>query len=207
MQGWANVLARQDMGRAFRNELNTQRGYGTQAQDIVNQSIAQSNPGAMQGGMQGAVNNRLAAYNAIGQIPLGLGPNKQSQYNPAVADAYTKMLGGLRAKNLSYSDWALQQAIANLNTQRQLDRISNFAGGQANNVYPLQMYKAQHGWDDLAMAGQAISSIGGAAANYAQFAQQPQQGRAPAGPSGYTGFQGMNPSIYNYQIPYGMFNY
>ncbi len=190
MQGWAAVLARQAQARAFQNEINKQHQYASQAQGITNTAIGQSTPAAMQTGMQNAVNTRLGAYGNIGQVPLGLGPNSQSQYNPGVADAYTKMLGGLRAKNLGYSDWAVQQAIQNLNSQRQLDTISNFAGGQAQNVYPQQLYKAQHSWDDLAMAGQAVSSLGGAAGNYMQFAQQPQRTASPGIPmnSGGPGF-------------------
>jgi hypothetical protein len=45
-------------------------------------------------------------------------------------------------------------------TQNALNKISNFAGGQSRNVYPLQMYGAQHSMDELAAWGAIIQNMG-----------------------------------------------
>lgn len=177
LQGWASVLDQMRMGQAYRSELEKQRQYQQQAMGVFNQQPAKSSPTGLMAGVNQGAANRIAAYNQIGQVPLGLAPRGQigqPAYNPSVADAYVDMTGKSRAQNLGYGDYQVQQAIDNMAAQRQLSQISNFAGGQAQNVFPLQMYKAQHMYDWMSMLGQAISSIGGTAANYAQYAQQPQ---------------------------------
>jgi len=201
LQGWAAVLEKQAMKDAYQQEINKQNQFQQQAMGTFDPS--KSSAAAMMQGVGQGAQGRVRAYNQIGQVPLGPGPSHQigqPQINLGSADAYTKMLGQSRANLGGYSDWAVQQAINNLNTQRQLDQISNFAGSEAKNIYPLQMYKAQHSLDDLAMVGQAISSIGGGAANYAQLSQAPTQ--APGYYPVYSGNQ-MSPAIWSGYGGYG----
>jgi len=186
LQGWASVLDQIKMGQAYRSELAKQQAYQQQALGLFNQQPGKSSAEGMSASMAQAAKDRMGQYGQVASVPLGVGPTTEygkQGYNPGAADAYTSMMGGLRAKDLAYGDYQVQQAIDNMRTQRQLDQISNFAGGQSRNVFPLQMYKAQHTMDWMSQLGQAISSIGGAAANYAQYAQTPQQ-QYGANPSG-----------------------
>lgn len=212
LQGWASVLDQQAMKHAYQNELAKQANYQNQAMQVFGPQVIASGTQAMQQGLGTAAANRQTAYGGIAGVPLGVGASPGSGYKSNVADAYTNMMGGLRAKNAAYSDFQVQQALQNMAAQRQLDQISNFAGAQARNVFPLQMYKAQHDKDWMTMLGQAISSIGGGAANYAQTLGGPPQtgggyypimagGQNPAMWSGYGGVGNLPPQGTGYN-PY-----
>ena len=180
LQGWAALLDKWAMQKAYQDEAARQQGFAQQGVGIFGGALGQSTPGAMQQGLQQGAQQRQQAYNDIGNVPLGSGFNPQSSYKGGADTAYTNMLGGARAQQGAYSDWALQQSINNLRNQQALQQVESFAGGQARNVFPLQMYAAQHANDAMAAIGQAISGIGGAAANYAQlYGQQPGGQQAP----------------------------
>jgi len=175
IQGWAALFDKWAMQKAFENEQRLQQGYQTEAlQGPVARGLRQSTPERAQWMMRQGARDRTQEYDKMGQIPLGGGFSAQSNYNPSADKAYTDMLGGTRANLGSYSDWSFQQAINNLRNQQSLNQISNFAGGQARNVYPLSMYQAQHKYDWLTALGQMISAAGGTAATFAN--QPPPQG-------------------------------
>jgi hypothetical protein len=212
LQGWAALLDKWAMQEAYKAEANRQAGFRDEALGTFNKGVGQSNFASAQKAIGAGSDQRRAEYGKLANVPLGSGFSPQSGYNPTADNAYMSMIGNARANLGGYSDWAFNQSINNLRNQQNLSRITNFAGGQARNVFPLQMYAAQHSNDDLAAIGQAISSLGGAAANYAQFNSSPTQGQAqvptyyPMGPSagypGYTAFQGYT-DAYGNTIPQG----
>lgn len=191
LQGWAALLDKWAMQKAYQAEAHKQNEYAAQAGDVLYGtparatqvggtgnlidlsktpgSIAQASPASAQAMMQQGAGARRQAYSDIGKVPLGSGFSPMSNFNPSASDAYLGLVGDARAKLGGYSDWAVQQAINNLRNQQRLNQITSFAGGQAKNVFPLQMYAAQHDQDALAAIGQAISSVGGAAGNFAQL--------------------------------------
>jgi len=172
LQGWASVLDKWAMQKAFSDEMARQAAYQRQGTGAFTQGLMGATPGVVQQQLGQGAQNREQQYARINQAPLGFGmqTTPRDQANAA-------LLGQGRAQQGAYSDMGLQQMINQLNTQRQLNQISNFAKGTAG-VFPYRMYEAQHSMDDLAMIGAAISSIGGGAANYAQFAQAPQAQQA-----------------------------
>lgn len=232
LQGWAALLDKWAMQKQFQQQANLQNQYAGEASQVMygvppagqkvggsgtltvpdyqQGAIPQSSAANAQQLMQQGTANRQQAYGDIGKVPLGGGFAKQSGYNPSADNAYLGLMGDARAKLGGYSDWALQQSINNLRNQQALNQISSFAGGEARNVFPLQMYAAQHSNDALAAVGQAISSIGGAAGNYAQLygSQPPAQSQAPSyypmGSSypGYSMYSGYT-DAYGNQVPQG----
>lgn len=186
MQGWASVLDKQAMGKAFTAEQNRQQGYADQAKGVMTQEVPLQ--GAGQAGMdlaQGA-QDRQALYTSLGKIPLTMssGGPPQGARQAKLDQAYSTMRGQTRARLGAYSDWALNEALRSIQTQESLRQVSNFAQGTAS-VFPYKMYEAQHSYDDLAMAGAAISSIGGGAADYAKYASAPSGGSGASVPGAY----------------------
>jgi hypothetical protein len=185
------------MQKQYQQEADIQAGYRNQAlgpQGPIQTGIRQSSPEAMTAGVDAGAALRNKAYGDIAKVPLGSGFSRQSEYNPSADDAYLGLVGKARANLGGYSDWAVQQSINNLRNQQALNQIISFAGGQAKNVYPLKVYEAQHANDAMAAIGQAISSIGGAAGNYAQlYGQQPT---APSYQSGFVNSGGLGGGAY-----------
>jgi len=191
LQGWAALLDKWAMADAYQKQAQTQAGFRDQALRLFNPQ--QFGAQAMQQELAQDSAQRQQGYSDINRTPLAV---NQPGGNTAQQDsAYLSLVGGQRANLGAYSDWAVQQAIKNLQTQNALNQIKNFAGGEAG-VFPLQMYKAQHANDDLAAAGQAISSLGGGAANYSSlFGQVPPQGGTvnvggQGGPAYFSGYGG-----------------
>lgn len=166
IQGWAAIMAQKEMKRAYERELRRQgkfRKEGTKDTLFPHiDTLGAENANRM---MAEAAMGRMQGYDAINQ-----------NVGSAEDQAYLRLAGATRAANRGYGDWQNDQAINNVRLQDKINRIISKAGGRAA-VFPLVMQDAQHSWDQLAAVGQAISSIGGSAANYAQLMNsQPQQG-------------------------------
>ncbi len=171
LQGWAALLAKWEMADAYDKEVKRQNEFRKQATGEFNLRVPQASAATAQQQIGAGRDSRAAQYNAIQGIPLAsTGPSGGDPRRQAAAAA---LMGGNRAALGGYSDWALQQSIANINTQRQLNQISDAAGGQAR-VYPYRAYEAQHSWDALKQAGQAISGLGGSGGDMFGGANQPQ---------------------------------
>lgn len=212
IQKWAALMERQAMFEEYQKEQARQGAYAKQAQGDFGQGLQQA--GAQVAGQQlgQGASDRMAAYDKIGRVPLAVNQPTRLSSSPSRDQANARLLGQGRANLGSYSDWGLKQAMNNLNTGRKLDQTTNFAGGTAS-VFPYRQYAAQHSQDTLAMIGQAISSIGGGAANYAQYAQQPSGGQPGGGAGGYGQgayypYSSMYPGYSNmggYQDAYGQY--
>jgi hypothetical protein len=213
IQAIANEAESQNMFRAYQDELKRQGVYQQQATQATNQNITDSSSQNAQQYMNRGIGQREAAYGALGNVPLSVsGTGDESSAYKALDTANYNQRGQERAKLGGYADWQQQQNVNNQGTQRQLNQISNFAGGLQNNVFPYQMYQAQHGEDEAKFWGQVISSMGGLIGNYVQANTPPptqypmpqyggvQQYASPIGPSAYTPI----PNAYGqYQYPIG----
>ena len=192
LQGWSALLDKWRMQQVYQQQATEQQGFRNKALGLMNPQ-ASSAQAMMQGVGQGA-KARESEYGRLNTIPLAVKMPGGATAGPDAA--YTNLTGGLRAKVGGYSDWAVQQSINNLRTQQMLNDITQQAGGAAS-IFPLQMYSAQHSHDVMSAIGQAISSLGGGAANFAStLSSNPTQGggggRAPTfSPMGssYSGYQ------------------
>lgn len=170
LQGWAALLDKWAMKDAYDAEMRRQAAYRQQAGQVFNQRGGTADLGTAQQQMAQGAALRNQRYNQILQAPLAVSTHGQPSGNPAREAATAKLQGANRARLGAYSDWALQQAIQNIQTQHALNQIENFAGGTAS-VFPYRMYDAQHSWDTLSEIGQAISSLGGGSTDYSKYNQ------------------------------------
>lgn len=176
MQSIAASKARKEMEQAMASFLSQQRGYRGDAMEVFNPSLEYRSAETAKSQLAQGRAQRNAEFDRLGATPMSMnspGPNARDQ-------AYTKMRGDARANLGSYSDWQLLQDINNLRTQQELNKISNFAGGNAQ-LFPHRMEDASHSYDELAFWGNLISSIGGSAGSWGTMFGQPQNGGTPGG--------------------------
>ncbi len=158
IQAAAAQHANNVMASKYRDELGRQSGYRNQATTALEPSIKAADVGTANRQIGEGAQQRSQAYSQANAVPLGI-PTSSSQSN-ASDTAYNKLIGGQRAQLGGYSDWALKQAIQNIQTQRAMDQAINFAHGTAG-VFPYRMYDAQHSGDTAATFGKIISSAAG----------------------------------------------
>lgn len=175
LQGWASVLAKQNMADQYDAEHRRQLGYQTQALGNLQTTLGQNGSEYANQQIQKGAGERVLGYDKEQAVPLSVkGPMTDSLHRLKDA-AYAKLMGGKRAALGGYADWGHQQGINNAENQRKLHQIENFAGGTAG-VFPYRMYDAQHSMDTLAMIGAAISSIGGGSQDFSKYTQAPNAG-------------------------------
>lgn len=182
LQGWAALLEKWAMQKQFQEEAARQAGYRTQALGAFGQGLPMAGSAMAAPTMADAASAREAGYAKLGAIPLSVSdPKYATSRNPAADQAYAALIGGNRARLGAYGDWQFKQGLSAQETARQLNQISNFAGGTAR-VFPYLMYKAQHSQDAMAAIGQALSSLGGGGGGGIgqMYTQQPQSFNAPA---------------------------
>ena len=181
MQTAAAGMAQKAMYSALARELQRQQGHRNEALGAFQGGTEQRSAETANQQVDAGAQKREAKINQVGGLTFGLGqPNLMGRDKAAY-----KLKGMSRARLGGYSDWALDQMISNLRTQDQLNKISNFAGGDAQ-VFPYRMYDAQHSGDELAFWGSLISSIGGSSPAWGQmFGQAP--GAAMGGQQGASG--------------------
>ena len=182
MQSIAAGMANRAMSKQFQRELERQQAHRNQAFGTFETATPfRGVETAGQQIQQGAA-NREQAYHDISQAPLSIGGAQPTGRDQARYD----LQGKSRANLGGYSDWALNQMISNIRTQDELNKITNFAAGDAS-VFPYRMYEAQHKGDELAFWGSLISSIGGGAGS---FLNSGGQGGGPPFGSIYQGAGG-----------------
>ncbi len=168
IQGWAALFEQWAMKNAYDKQATAQRAFADQAGGVLDQRLSTAGAGPAGQQMGQAQQAREGMYRSVNATPLSMQSSPLGQQQNARNSAYTSLLGGQRAKLGSYGDWLQNQWMANQQTGRDLGQVENFAKGSAS-VFPINIYSAQHSMDNLAAIGQAISSIGGGAANYASL--------------------------------------
>lgn len=163
IQAIAAKQAQQAMKEAFERELARQGRYRGEAFSVFENAAPGRSAETAREQIGAGAQNRQEQFQRIGQTQLGFGAG------PTARDTAALNLAGQARANLGgYSDWQLDQMIANIRAQDELNRISNFAAGTAQ-VFPYRQYEAQHSQDDLAALGGLISSIGGSAPAWGQL--------------------------------------
>lgn len=199
MQGWASVLDKWAMAKAYSEEMAHQRAFTAQAMGDFEKRLPGYGSDSANRFIGQARGDRLQGYKDIGQVPLGVKPGWQGAGKGSAAQV--DVMSRARAGNAAYGDWSHNVGQQQIDQERALTGITSVAKGQAQ-VFPYRMYSAQHSWDDLAMIGQAISSIGGGSSNYSQFAGVPQSGGGggggmSGGSGGFGGGIGYSPEYQN----------
>jgi hypothetical protein len=156
MQAIAAAQAQREMFSQFNKEMHRQGQYGHQARDLWNTNVQDAGYEGLQSSMQKNQAERQQLYSNIENTPLAPGAQENG-----MARAAADLQGVNRAKLGAYGDWSTEQGIGNLHAQQGLDKITNFAGGDAS-VFPYRMDKAQHSMDELKFWGELVSSLGGA---------------------------------------------
>lgn len=191
IQSVAASLAQKAMEEAFRKQLELQEGYRNQAFGVFQPALQQRGVETARKQIGEGSQNRQGFYQKVGQAPLALkgGQNQRDKANYALQGQVRGQVGG-------YSDWAINQMINNIRAQDAINKISNFAGGDAQ-VFPYQLQEAQHSQDELAAFGGMLSGLGGAASSYGNYFQQPQDpysvNRRPGGAGYSSDFYSMGP--------------
>lgn len=173
LQAEAAQRSSMEMEQQYYNQMQKQaynRGYGSY---FAQQNAAASGSEPAQREIVAGSQKRQAMYRQAEAVPYDTAGSKQSGPQQKRNQNQQALQGQMQGNLGGYSDWSLNQAIRNIQTQNQLNRISNFAQGEAG-VFPYQMYDAQHAGDSLAFAGQMVSSIGGAASNMYNAYTMPQ---------------------------------
>jgi len=176
MQSVAATMAKHAQEQEFQREIQRQQKYRNEAFNTFQPAVQQRGVETARTEIGQGAQNREANYQQIGQTKFGVGggPSERDK-------ALYGLLGKGRANLGGYSDWALNRMIANIRTQDELNRISNFAGGTAG-VFPYRMEQAGHEGDQLAFWGSLIASLGGGAGSFI-----PQGNQGPAFGSIYPG--------------------
>lgn len=158
IQSIAASKARKEMEQAMQDFMRQQKGYRGDAMEVFQPSLEYRGVENARTQLKQGADTRKAEFDRVGQTPMGI-----NSVGPSARDnAYLGMRGQARANLGAYSDWQLLQDINNLRTQQELNKISNFAGGNAQ-VFPARMEDASHSYDELAFWGNLISSVGGSA--------------------------------------------
>lgn len=161
MQMIAARQAQRAMFNAFQAEQSRQAGYRNQAFGTLGEAIPQRGVETARSQMAEGAQHRRDSYENVNQAELGIGGKGQT----ARDKANYSLQGDARAKLGSYSDWQLRQMVQHIRTQDKLNKISNFAGGNAG-VFPYVMQDAQHQGDTLAAMGQLVAAAGGTATSF-----------------------------------------
>lgn len=160
MQLAAAVGANKAMGNTYQDQLTKQGAYRNQATRGLDSQIAGSTAEVAGKQMAQGATDRQAAYAKADSSPLSVPTSTSTSSGDSRDQAYAASVGANRSKLGGYSDWALKQAIQNINAQRMLGQVENFAKGSAG-VFPYQMYDAEHSQDTLKTGGQLLAGIGG----------------------------------------------
>lgn len=202
LERWANILAADAMNEQFSSQMNLQNRFRQQGMQSFNQYIPGLSEESATKQMQQASLDRQKAYNQVATEALA--PN--TSMDKAV-QAELGLQGKQRADVGSLGDWQTQQGIASSRFGDVINRISTRAKGAAQ-VFPYQMYSAQHSMDWLNMLGQMIAAIGGNSANFSNLSQQQGSYQPPASTGNVPNYQtqGLSPAyqqyLYSQQNPY-----
>ena len=196
----ANAREQAAMNTVRSNALSDQAGLNTQAQNLVQGSIAASTPQNAARQVAAGVANRTGVLTTLqGATPLNTitpSSGNGAARGTAGATAWGNMVGSNMAKSGAYSDWEDQQNIKNAQAGQKLGLLGSFAQGNAN-VLPIQMAAAGDSQHQLAGWGMLVSDIGASISGGAQSAKVPKGTDSGGGPVSDAYQQGGENAIYN----------
>jgi hypothetical protein len=176
MQSVAATMAKHAQEKEFAREIQRQQRYRNEAFNTFQPAVQKGGVETARTEISQGAEKRNNAYEQVGQSQFGVGGGLTQRDKATYG-----LLGNNRAQLGGYSDWALNRMIANIRTQDELNRISNFAGGTAQ-VFPAMMEQAGHKGDELAFWGSLISSLGGGAGSFIPKSGGPAFGSMYPGP-------------------------
>lgn len=148
-----NIQAGNAVDAATRNAMGKQnqaisQGYQTWLPWLATTGVDTANRQIAEGAA-----HRMGTYNNLLSNPLvqGLPTSSYQNVDMAKLNAFAQPQANLGG----YSDWALDQLISQIRAKQELDKISNFARGNAS-LTPFTLNAAQH-------AGDMAKGIGGLA--------------------------------------------
>jgi hypothetical protein len=162
---YANVSARNKMNDTVSAEEAQQQQYQKQAQNVLQQSIAQSTPAAAQQQI-GQGQQQLAGLISNTQaVPMSASMPSISS-SSALGDVNSKtnaakaQMSNTAASNFGgYSNYGLQQYLKDLQAKSQLGVINQNASGWAN-ILPAQLQQASQSQSGISDLGTLLSTAG-----------------------------------------------
>lgn len=161
MQAIAAGLAKRKMQQQFQSELNKQRGFQQQAFGDFSTALPAFGAEQAQRDIGSSVTQRLGDYGRVEAAPMATGAPPASAIERAMIGRGNEASAGYRG----YADWQKNVGTREQDLSNILARIMFRSRGQAN-VFPYQMYDAQHRYDWLQVLGQLVSAAGGAASSF-----------------------------------------
>lgn len=153
----ANILASNSIGDTVHNSIAEQGRFADQAGGVWREGLpAMTAETATRQIGEGSAHRQEVYGQATGTKSTGnqgiAGPDKRDQ-------AAIGMAGANRAGVSGYSDWQIQQMLAKIKTQEQLNRIASQAQGQAS-LIPYNLNAAEHQYDWMSALGGATGTAG-----------------------------------------------
>lgn len=174
MQSIAASLANREMNDVFAREIQRQQRHRNEAFGTFQPAVQLRGVETARDQIGQGAEKREGFYGKVGESQFSPGGDPRTGQDKTQANLLAKQ----RAQLGGYSDWALNQMISNIRTQDELNRLSSFSAGDAQ-VFPYDMYEAQHSQDELAFWGQLIASLGSGAGSFINSGGPPQGGGQP----------------------------
>jgi len=155
--------------KVLANYRNRNKQREAEANAVYQQSLDKSGRDTADAELEKGTQRRMTAYEQLGQqlptqpLPLSGSRNKEVKTGANVKNAgtaWSRLMRKADAKLGSYADWNLQQGIKNTRTNQGLDRISQNAKSDFNNVVPVEMAGAARKGDALQGWGALLSAAG-----------------------------------------------
>ncbi len=155
--------------KVLANYRNRNKQREAEANAVYQQSLDKSGRDTADAELEKGTQRRMTAYEQLGQqlptqpLPLSGSRNKEVKTGANVKNAgtaWSRLMRKADAKLGSYADWNLQQGIKNTRTNQGLERISQNAKSDLNNVVPVEMAGAARKGDALQGWGALLSAAG-----------------------------------------------
>lgn len=185
----AQAMSRSAVDRERAAELNRQEGYRRQAEEVANQSVAQTTRPTADAAIDAGAAARFNAYAEAQKkaLPMAAPVTENRVVNDPVASAqaqaagnvatWNRLLGGAQARGAGYEDWGLAQDIKNSRAAQELGIIGTNARGsqQANQ---LELQDATHAGDLTGSIGNLLSAAGSVTSMYGATMPSPNYSNA-----------------------------
>lgn len=165
IQAVAAQKASENMEKELRRKRESSAAVAKRAMDSWKELVSGSGYAQSQLDLERNAAERVAVNDSMagmsfqgGETPIG------DRRDAQVA----RQRGTMVARVNAYDDTMLDKAIRELRAQEKLTKIENFETGSLQ-VYPYQIYDAQHSADKMAKAGKMVSSAGKMMSSYSSM--------------------------------------
>lgn len=161
------------MNRSINAELGRQQGFTKQAQNVFNQSLAQSTPQAAQQQIGQGTQQALRTIGQAQSVPAAFSVPSFGVVNTGQQQTKQDLSNQASASMQGYGTYSLDQALKDLQARSQLGVISGEAASSAA-VNPYEIQAASQRGAPLQAAGSLLGTLGTLGGIYGTLGRQPQ---------------------------------